>query len=320
MSGMMIIFSEGNLWFSSGAAKTSDLSINPVGKSTKGVKKTRTRASAKEDVEIINPIFVRMAELSYDPFWKATFSEAAIGKLHRGFRFLNGILYHKIRNKETMCNINGINSEIAVEMIKTFMRTTAGIMSGTDIEVKNRELKQIMATSTDITIDSWGKIRSTQHRNILIANYVTLLAEHYGLSEEEESRLETLIRTGIVTKHFNSSTIHVTNSVISNIDGLYRLPDGRFTLDYSVTPEKGRTKTGEPCYTLETTPPEDDWIKPTYGVDSSKKWKKFVDMMLKRGEIKSFEQRLSGSVTQTDTTDHDPQPMDEPGYRTSLHL
>lgn len=291
MTGVMVVFSGENPWFHSSSAKSSDLNINPVGKG-KGPKKTqtKTRASAKSGPEVVNPIFLAMASISMDPFWRTTFNDAAINKFHRGFRYENDILIHKVRNKITTCSLSGLSPEYAIEIVQTFMRTTSGIMSSIDIESRNRQLKQIMAMTSEQSIDSWGKVRSLQHRAILIANYVAMVAEQLGLSEHEEERLDSIIRLGVMTKYFNSSTIHMANSVIIHIDGLCRGIDGSFVIDYSRQPEKSKTTTRKGVHDTVTPHPEhddehDEEIDPQVSVNALKKWQKLIDHLGKKGDV-----------------------------------
>lgn len=294
MSSTLVIFCSGNgtPWYQSSSAKSGDLTINPVGKG-KGTKPkpTKTRASAKSGPEVLYPIFSEMAVLTSDPFWRTSFEEMAVGKCHRGFRFENETLVYKVRNRVQTCSLVGVSPYQAVEIIQTFMRTTAGIMSTNDIETRNRQLKQIMAMSSETTIESWGKIRSSQHRTILIANYVASVGEHFGLTEEEEERLDGVIRLGIILKHFDSSTIHVANSSIVQIDGLYRKPDGSFAIETSIAPEKIRPvrkshsedspPTGE-SPSGEHDDGEDETIDPQIGINIRKRWAKFLDSLTKK--------------------------------------
>lgn len=297
MSGVLVIFSGGeNPWFQSSNAKNEDLTRNPVGKGKSSKKTTtKTRASAKSAPEVIYPIFGKMVDLTTDPFWKTTFYEASIGKFHRGFRFNADTLTHKVRNKACSCNIAGMTIYEAIDTVQSFMRNTAGIMSSIDIENRNRDLKRFAAHNIENSIRSWGDVRSTDYRNILVAKYVSTLAEMYDLTEKEEEQLETVIKMGIILNRFNSSTIHVENSIIISIDGLYRQPDGIFAVDsgkapipkpsktkstvvetalVSYDPESGKYQYGEVQ--------EDSGIRPIVTIDIMKKWNKIVKELEKK--------------------------------------
>jgi hypothetical protein len=230
-----------------------------------------------------------MGEACDDAFWRTTFMEAGIGKFHRGFRYENWTLFHKVRNREKSCNISGLHPMAAIEAVQTFMRNTAGIMSSTDIALRNSELKQLISDSDTTTTPTWGKIRSSQHRDILIANYVATIAERQGLSESEEEQLDTTIRIGILTKYFNSSTITISDSAIVNIQGLCRKPNGEFAIDYTAIPErtKGTRKYEESTSVTQSGELDDDVevnFDPKININLKKKWNKFLELMFKRYE------------------------------------
>ena len=77
MAETLVIFSGGNPWYQSSKAKPSDLTTNSVGKSKKPKTVTKSRASAKPQAQVVNPIFESMAEICEDQFWKETFKNAS---------------------------------------------------------------------------------------------------------------------------------------------------------------------------------------------------------------------------------------------------
>ena len=240
-NNVMVIFSKGIPTFNSNA-KASDLVVNPVGKG-KGLNKKstpsiRNRASAKSGPEVVNPCFLVMADLCSDPFWRTTFNDAAIGKFHRGFKFIKDTLYFKVRNKIQECKITNLEPELAIEVIKNFMCTTAGIMSSCDIDRHNNQLKDMIVSYNENQLDSWSKIRSTQQRAILIANYVATVTEALNLTEHEADKLYDIINIGIIMKCFDNNNITVANNTITNITGLYRRENGEFVIDMSLASDK----------------------------------------------------------------------------------
>ncbi len=233
MSGpdcLVIFTTDKTPWFNSGANGTA-LAINPVGKG-KGPKKapSKSRASAKSGPEVVNPYFTEMAAVCIDPFWKTTFTEASYGKFHRGFKYEkeSATLIFKIRNKSFTCNIYDLAIPDAVAAVQNFMRTTANIMSSADIQERTQRLNQMRALNVEAPINSWGKIKSNQHRQILISKFVVSVTEACKLTVEEANQLDRTIRLGVIIKYFDSSNIHMNNGLIVSIDGLRREENGLF--------------------------------------------------------------------------------------------
>lgn len=282
-SDCLVIFVTGDKkpWYNSGG-DGSNLSINPVGKG-KGPKKpaSKSRASAKSGPDIINPCFVPMSELCTDPFWRTTFIEASYGKFHRGFRYdnLGNNMTYKLKNKTRACNINDLTVYEAAVTIQKFMNDTAGIMSTIDVQNRTKHLNQLRLQKKEEFIDSWGKIKSDIHKQILICGFVTTMSEYYKLTEPEINQLSETIRLGVATKKFNLTNIQIDKGIVVNIGGLIRLPNGNFDIDPSIMTKPSKKKT------YDKNEEEEDGI--VYGkVNIMKKWNKLLDTLSKKGETK----------------------------------
>ena len=287
MSNSLIIFSGGNPWFQSAKNKPSDLLINPIGKG-KLVKKntTNSRASAKSESIIVNPIFKQMEMYCDDDFWKATFHDASIGKFHRGFRIDKETnLQYKIRNKIKTCTFKDLSVPDTIKVVKNFMQSCAGIMSSIDIENKNQELLRSIVSNQDECINSWSKIKIAQHKSILLADYISSVSEKLKLSSEEEEELNSVITFGIMTKRLNAQTIIVENSVIKHIDGLHRLDNGKFIINNKSMLDRSKCEREAKDIIIKPFSIVKGTINPQINVNLNKKWEKIINAVEKKNDI-----------------------------------
>ena len=118
----------------------------------------------------------------------------------------------------------------AVGAIQNFMRSSAGLMSQTDIRIEmDDSIKKWNECETPI--DAWGKIKANQHKQILISKFVSSVSDYYKLSETESDQLDKIIRLGVAVKYFDASNIHINYGIITSIDGLKRNDNGNFVID-----------------------------------------------------------------------------------------
>jgi hypothetical protein len=221
-----IIYSENVPWFQS----ANEVQVKQVKEKT--VKKpVKSRDSAKSKPEVIYPIFAEASELTEDRFWKSILNDASIGKFPKVFYFVNGTLSYKLKNKIVTVNIDMKNARNALDILCTFMRDRAGILSDIDMIEKNKEQRIRMSIIADVEINSWSQIKCKTHRSILIAKIVSSISNIYDLDKNASSNLEDLIRLGILAGYFNNTTIHVENGYITGIDGLIYNGEGSYNID-----------------------------------------------------------------------------------------
>ena len=293
---LIIFTNEKKPWFNSG--DTSNLSINPVGKS-KGSKKSekKCRASANSGPEVINPCFSPMSEICTDPFWKATFVNASYGEFHRGFKFdkNNNKLIYKFKNKIWECDISGQSVINSILMIQKFMGERGNIMSASDIELRKRYINQLRINNTEDVINFWGKIKSDNHKQILLCKFVESIAEYHNLCEVEIDQLSEILRLGVAIKKFDLNNIEMKDGLIVKINGLIRLPNGCFDIDPNLVVKKVAKKKVEKHN-------EEDEDVVVYGkVNILKKWNKLVDTVSKKSLSKSIARANTESVSQSES-------------------
>lgn len=294
-AGSFAIFSEKNPWYVGSGTSINALKIDPVGKG-KGPKKAggNNRSAAKSNPEPIHKIFVQLAKLTDDPFWKTTFSDASICKYHRGFNYSGGTLTYKIRNKIFTCPIGELTPEEALPQVMTFMKNTGGVMSKRDNDEQIRNLKRVLVSYKSSYPETWSKVRSEQYKSIIISNFVEDMSLKYSLNTLQENQLENTIRMGITLKAFNSTTIEMDNGLITNIEGLERDKNGFFHIDSDFIPKPKKIK-GFSSYqddiletntsVIESQPQNNE---PSNAYQSlTKKWNKFMDSMAK---VECFEE------------------------------
>lgn len=282
-TGTFIIFSGKNQWFSNAGTNTPAVSIAPVGKG-KGPKKivVKNRATAKSEPRIVNKLFIEMAKLCEDPFWKTTLNDIAIGKYHRGFGFVSDSLTFKVRNKIHQCNLSDLTPEEALPKVLHFMRTVGSVMSRQDNDQQSECLKQMLIKSSMKESDSWGKVRSEQYRSILISKFIEYASSIYNLSEQEEDQLENIIRIGIIIKAFDSSTIEMNGGLITSIKGLLRDDNGKFYIDPSYIHQNKKTRNKEDSPVSESFVPEQVHPNKPNSINLEKKWRRFLDSLGKK--------------------------------------
>lgn len=237
MSTGFVILSAGQPWFQSGNVKSLG---TPVPKERKSVAKNR--ATAKGKAVPIYPVFIESSKLITDKFWVTIFENLAMGKLPRGFRFLNGILSFKVRSKTTEKLINLSNPVQAKDEVLDFMRSM-GMLSKLDNEEKKKVLDEDIARMAEVKISSWSHVRTKYQRNALIDQYCRRVIHELKLEDSKIRELESIIRIGILAGIFNSRTIHVDDNQITSIDFIVRDDKGKFYIDTnSVAPTRSKTK------------------------------------------------------------------------------
>lgn len=218
--GGFVIFSGNKLWYSSKKIEVS----SPKQKSIRGINKTRNAAKNKRVIE--HPIFEEIMNLQKDSYWISFFDECAIGRFPRGFKYSNGILYYRVKNKniETLVPTEPLEAEI---VIKRFIYENAGIISPSDLNMKREAEEQRIAALTVNENIQWGSIRNEKDQSIILSSFIETISESMKLSNEESKNLYQIIKLGIYSGFLTSDNIVMVGGNIIEITGLEFNPDTR---------------------------------------------------------------------------------------------
>ena len=221
--GGFVIFSGNKLWYSS--KKATDATVTPKTKTVRGLNKTRNAAKNKRVVEY--QIFDDIMKLQTDQYWISFFDECAIGKLPRGFKYMNNILYYRVKSKtlEILVPEDIIDAE---KVIKGFIYEHAGIISPIDLKLKRdtEDAKMYNNISNNENIQ-WHNIRNEKDQSLILSLFVEAVSDYYNLNFEESKSLYQIIKLGIISGYLTTENIIMENGNITEIVGLEYLENER---------------------------------------------------------------------------------------------
>jgi hypothetical protein len=201
--------------------------------------KPKTRRAKAEPI-VVNAVFKACEDLTVDPTWKTIFSEAAYGKLPRGFTYKNGYLTHKIRNKISRLELSSTDPQVVMEECMRFMKEKAGIMSQEDQRKAKEEFEEHLIQAGNLRPNQWSEIKKKKKiRNVLLSTFITQLSKEMALTQTEKEDLRNKIFLGLILGCFGNEQIEVKDGYITNIAGLVFDPATRhFSIDYSKAPKQ----------------------------------------------------------------------------------
>lgn len=222
--GSFHIFSGNTVWYS---VKKNNES-NTEKKSTKNVNKVRNAAKNKRVVEY--QIFEDIMKNQTDPYWISFFDDCATGKLPRGFKLVNNILYFRFKSKtlEVLVPEEPLEAEV---IIKKFIFEYAGIISPKDLNEK-REAEENKIISSYGNELNWNNIKNEKEQSILISSFVEKISESFNLTKESSQNLTQIIKLSIFSGYLTSENIIFENGNIIEIVGLeYNENDKKFLIN-----------------------------------------------------------------------------------------
>jgi hypothetical protein len=223
--GSFFILSGNKLWYSSKKNNEQNL---PKTKAVKNTTKVRNAAKNKRVIEY--QIFEDIMKNQSDPYWISFFDECAVGKLPRGFKFINNVLYYRIKSKtlETLIPEEPLEAEI---LIKKFIFEHAGIISPKDLN-ERREAEEFKANNNNTENTLWSSIKNEREQSILISSFVERVSECFNLSKENSQNLTQVIKLSIYSGFLGNENIILENGAISEIIGLeYNDYDKKFLIN-----------------------------------------------------------------------------------------
>jgi hypothetical protein len=278
--GSFVIFSENKLWYSS--KKNNEV---PIVKN-KNINKIRNSAKNKRIVEF--PIFDEIMKIETDSYWISFFNECAIGKLPRGFKYGNNILFYRIKSKIIEVFIPEDPYESS-NIIKKFVYEHSGIISPNDLnEKRNIEEKRIANIIVNENIQ-WINIKNEKEQSILISLFAEKISEYYNLSIEESKILIQIIKIGVIAGYLNNENIIMNNGQIVEIIGLeFNEDDKTFSISKQISNSFKPVKKNFADETTELkTYTEDTEINVQNKKCLIKQWNKFVtDLNSKKIRLK----------------------------------
>ncbi len=212
--GGFVIFSGSKLWYSSKDGLENTICKPKI---TRSHNKIRDSAKTKRNIEF--QLFEDIKNLEKDQFWYSFFEDAAVGKFPRNFKFINGILIYKNKNKNTEIIVPETPLEAAA-FVKAFVYENAGIISPIDIKEKKSIDDKHNSENAAIEIDSWKQVKNDKQQGILISIFIQEVSEIYNLNLEERTKLFQKIKLGLLSGYLNTTNIVMENGIISFIEGL----------------------------------------------------------------------------------------------------
>jgi hypothetical protein len=212
--GGFVIFSGSKLWYSSKDGIENTMCKPRI---TRSHNKIRDSARTKRTIEF--QLFENIKDQEKDQFWYSFFEDAAVGKLPRNFKYINGILSYKNKNKNNEIIIPETILE-ASAFVKAFVNENAGIISPLDIKEKKAIDEKYNNEMNNIEIDNWKQIKNDKQQGILISIFIQEVSELYNLNIEERTKLFQKIKLGLLSGYLNNTNIVMENGVISFIEGL----------------------------------------------------------------------------------------------------
>lgn len=222
---------------SPGSYSVTSIESRPWASTNVSSSRPKTRR-AKPTPAVINSIFKECAEIVDDPTWKSIFTEAAMGKLPRGFTYKDGYITHKIRNRTARLEVSSI-PEVALEECLYFFREKAGIMSQEDQRKAKEEFEEFLLTSGALHPSKWSEIRKKKVKDVLISTFVAKISKELNLQEAQKVDLRNKIYTGFILGCFGNDQVELEKGYIRSIAGLDFNPETKtFYIDYARAPKQ----------------------------------------------------------------------------------
>lgn len=182
----------------------------------KSQKKRRGRKKANCDGVIVYQIFDDAIKfIDDDPYWVKILQEASQGYFQKMFRYNNGILSYKIKNKIFTQEISQTDPELCLKNFQNVLRHN-GFYSNKDHIIKTQEIENLKREALKIDLD-WSKIKSKSEKKLLIYNYIVYLRKHYTLTKIEFSSLVNLIKMAYSSGIITCDTVCIEDNRIKDI-------------------------------------------------------------------------------------------------------
>lgn len=218
--GSFVIMSKGKTIYEGGENKSKSLT-------------RRTRRSNKNNGAVIYPIFKQAIKYAEeDSFWIKILEDASEGIFPKMYRYKDGILSCKKKNKFFSKEINQEDPIECLRNIQDFMKDN-GFYSDRDNALKLEKINNLREEESKKDLQ-WNKIRSKKIKKVLISNYIFHLQNRYSLNNIEQSDLINKIRLATSSGIINNNTVVMENKQIINITVLCFDPKDR---DFFIDPD-----------------------------------------------------------------------------------
>ena len=163
--------------------------------------------------EIIHPIFLQLASIMEDTFWKYIYEDLSYGKCPYGIYIQNEYLCCFIKGKEFSYRINESN-EKSCEEIHHLLKHKAGILS----EKEKIQQKEDFFQKTKKSDKKF--INKKFLRENLIQNFVLRNGKKYNIRMEHQKHLISFIYVAFLFKSITLQDVFFENDEIESIDGI----------------------------------------------------------------------------------------------------
>lgn len=172
--------------------------------------------AARKKKEPIHQIFYLCSSYTPDAAWKEFLKDCSFGKFPKGVRFENGNI-KCVRKKQAFVQAIPNDAEKALSVIITVFRDKLGIKTCREKKSAAAKFEQQLEESK---LTTWKEATTIAAKNCLLRNFAARCADHFMLNHLEQNELILLLTIAVRTKVLDGERIHMTNNVISHIDGL----------------------------------------------------------------------------------------------------
>lgn len=168
----------------------------------------------KKTKDIVNPVFIEMADIIDDVQWKALFTKAGNGKFPQGFTCKGLLLYYRKKSKVEKLDLSGSMDMVMPQVIKFFR-----LYGGFSNENEYVSIFDYLNTNT-LEYTSWKEIRSKNVKESFIDEYIKKLKSKYNLNGFEVLRLRDLLNLSFSTKMIDHKNVIFEDMCIKEISNL----------------------------------------------------------------------------------------------------
>lgn len=175
----------------------------------------------KKTKDVVNPVFMEMAEIIDDVQWKTLFTKAANGKFPQGFTCKSSVLYYRKKSKVEKLDLS-CSMDMVLPQVIEFFRLYGGFSN------ENQYVNIFDYLTTNVCeYSSWQQIRPKNVKESFIDEYIKKLEKNYELNGFEILRLRDLLNLSFSTKKIDHKNVVFENMAIQDINNLFWNPQKR---------------------------------------------------------------------------------------------
>lgn len=160
--------------------------------------------------EITHPIFLKMASIMDDTFWKYIYEDLSYGKCPYGIYLQNEYICSFLKDKEFSYKIDETSQNLLSD-IHNLLKNKAGILSEKE-KIKKKE---------EFFTNKINKLNNKKYlRENLIQSFVLKMSEKFDINIEISKKIINFLFVGFMLKVISLKDITFQNDQIENIKGI----------------------------------------------------------------------------------------------------